>query len=399
MATEQLGSPVSFVSQAEDTQTEPSEGFVSLTDGPVVSNSTPMLNENFDISFTLAETAGAPRTFDQLFVQILNANNTVAYTIDTDPRLPVGQPVTFSANQSRIFTVSTFLDPDRGRTADTTYKARIMFAVDGGAVEQLGSSVSFYVPPPEPVVGFISLASGPTVSNTTPMLNENFDISFRLTETAGAPRTFDQLFVQILNANNTVAYTIDTDPRLPVGQPVTFSANQSRIFTVSTFLDPDRGRTADTTYKARIMFAVDGGAVEQLGSSVSFYVPPSVGQVTLTSGPKLSNSSPLINQNFNVSFTLTETAGVAFKFDRVQVHILNGSGEYLYTVDDDPRLPPLNSVTISANSSRTFVVTTYLGSAFGRTPGPYQAQVMIEVNRGGLGPMPGSSNPVSFNAR
>lgn len=256
--------------------------------------------------------------------------------------------------------------------------------------------------------GFVDV-SALSVSPSPVTIGQDFDISFSLKEYQGDQKTFEYVEVWIQQRQKSGEYIdLYTVERW---NNISFSANQTRRFQTTTFLDPARGRTPGAYYAVvRGKLAGDTpfnfGVVP--GSNASnpyqFAAVSLVGRVDVLSSSVLSwdawcapqSEVVGIGNEFDVRFTLTEYYNSDKEFEYIEVWVQDESGNDLYRVQQwlNEKFLPLQTKTYITNR-------TFLDPAKGREPGLYRVIIRGKVagdapfDFNGIG---GGVNPKSFTA-
>ena len=208
-------------------------GFVDVSGGVTVSPATVTVGQNFTVSFDLKEYQGGTKTFEYVELWIQDGSGNDLYRVD-----PRWDNVSFSANQQRPFSITTFLDPARGRGAGT-YRAMVRGKIAGDNPFNFGVVPNSGAVNPRPFTavlpGFVDVSGGVTVSPATVTVGQNFTVSFDLKEYQGGTKTFEYVELWIQDGSGNDLYRVD-----PRWDNVSFSANQQRSFSITTFLDPAR---------------------------------------------------------------------------------------------------------------------------------------------------------------
>lgn len=252
--------------------------------------------------------------------------------------------------------------------------------------------------------GFVDV-SALSVSPSPVTISQNFNISFSLKEYQGDSKTFEYIEVWIQDGSRSDLYNVKR------WDNIAFSANQSRDFSTTTFLDPARGRVPGTYY-AVVRGKLTGsdpfnfGVVP--GSSASnpyrFTAISVVGRVDASASYILSwdlwcapqSETVGIGNGFDVRFALMEHQGGNKEFEYIEVRIQDGSGTDLYQVQQWP------NEKFSPYEGKFYITNrTFLDPAKGRVPGSYRA--IIRGKEVGGSPfnfdgLIGGVNPKTFTA-
>lgn len=188
--------------------------------------------------------------------------------------------------------------------------------------------------------GFVDV-SALSVSPSPVTIGQNFDISFSLKEYYGDSKTFEYIEVWIQDQNEHDLYTVKR------WDNISFSANQTRNFSATTFLDPARGRVPGTYY-AIVRFKLAGSDPRNFeivpGSNASnpyrFTAISAVGRVDASASYILSwdlwcapqSETVGIGNEFDVRFALDEHHGGNKEFEYIEVWIQDSGGNDLYRV-------------------------------------------------------------------
>ena len=202
-------------------------GRCSVSSGVTVSPSSVVLGQNFNVSFTIKETQGYPKTFENVKITILNSNNADVFDFATYSNVAV------SANGTWSKTATNYLYTTQPAG---TYKAIVRGQYQGAwfdfDVVDLGVNPrSFTAAAPS---GYCSVSSGVTVSPSSVVLGQNFNISFTIKERYGYPKTFDNVKITILNSNGADVFDFATYSNVPVSANGTWSRTATnQLFTTN----------------------------------------------------------------------------------------------------------------------------------------------------------------------
>jgi len=370
-------------------------GRVDVNGGVSISPTTVTVGQNFTVSFNLKEFQNGTKTFEYVELWIQDGSGADIYMAQH------WDNISFSANQQRSFSSTTFLDPARGRGAGN-YRAIVRGKLANdvpfnfGIVSGSGASNPGYFSAILP--GRVDVSGGLSISPTTVTVGQNFAVSFNLKEFQGGFKSFEYVELWIQNSSGGDLYMAQR------WDNVSFSPNQQQSFSVTTYLDPAQGRGAGS-YRAIARGKVAGDVPFNFGVvSGSGAVNPGVfnaalppGRVDVSGGVSILPTTVTIGQNFNVSFNLKEYQGGNKTFEYVELWIQNGSGSDLYMAQR------WNAISFSPNQQQSFTATTNLDPAQGRGVGSYRAIVRGKV----AGDVPfnfgivsgsGASNPGYFSA-
>ena len=174
--------------------------------------------------------------------------------------------------------------------------------------------------------GRVDVNSGVGISPATVTVGQNFTVSFSLKEFQGGPRTFEYVKLVIQDGSGNDLYPAWHQDN------VSFSANQERWFSPTTFLDPAQGRGAGT-YRALVKGKVAGmnefpfdvisgsGAVNP--RTFTAVAPPDTTKPVVSSF-NVTPSSVSLGGSFSISYTVSDAGGSGLK--QVELWRANDSG-------------------------------------------------------------------------
>ena len=370
-------------------------GWVDVSSGVSVSPSTVTIGGDFTISFSLREYNGGSKTFEYVEVWIQDGDGNDLFQVDGGR----WTNQSFSASQSRSYSVTTYLDPER--RAAGSYRAIIRGKVAGDSPFNFGVVPGSSAVNPKTfwanAAGWVDVSSGVSVSPSTVTIGGDFTISFSLREYNGGSKTFEYVEVWIQDGDGNDLFQVDGGR----WTNQSFSASQSRSYSVTTYLDPER--RAAGSYRAIIRGKVAGDSPFNFGvvpgsSAVNpkTFWANAAGWVDVSSGVSVSPSTVTIGGDFTISFSLREYNGGSKTFEYVEVWIQDGDGNDLFQVDGGR----WTNQSFSASQSRSYSVTTYLDPER-RAAGSYRAIIRGKVagdSPFNFGVVPGSSavNPKTF---
>jgi hypothetical protein len=223
------GDQDAFITKISSSQN--SDGWVDISSGVTVPE-TAQIGEEFEISFILKEHRGGSKSFEEVAVAILDKSDNHLYDAQ------VWQDVLFAPDEAKPFTVTTHLNPNR---PEGFYQAVVRGRLPGedwfdfGVVPGSGAHNprSFFAQSAPVPAGLVDVSHGVTVPETVE-IGETINISFKLREHQGGPKTFEQIALAILDAAGSHLY----DAKIWSNQ--TFSPYQERSFDLSTSLNPNR---------------------------------------------------------------------------------------------------------------------------------------------------------------
>lgn len=203
-------------------------GWVSVSNLSV-SPSTVTIGKNFDISFTLKELNGAAKTFENIAVAILDSSGNFLFDAkkyDTS--------VTIQANKTWSQTITTSLYASR---PEGTYKV-IVRGMLGGKWFDFDTTDNAHNPSNfnagiQETTGWVSVSSL-SVSPSTVVIGQNFNINFTLREVNGASKTLEKVAVAILDGTGTYLYDAN------IYNTTIIPANGALSKTVTTYLRTSR---------------------------------------------------------------------------------------------------------------------------------------------------------------
>jgi RHS repeat-associated protein len=306
-------------------------GRVDVSGGVNVSPGTVTVGQEFTVSFDLREFQGGTKTFEYVELWIQDGGGNDLYVAQH------WDNVSFSPNEQRSFSATTYLDPAHGRGAGD-YRAIVKgkFAGDGpfnfgvvggsGAVNPRGFSAVL-------PAGRVDVSGGVNVSPGTVTVGQEFAVSFDLREFQGGTKTFEYVELWIQDGGGNDLYAAQH------WDNVSFSPNEQRSFSATTYLDPAHGRGAGD-YRAIVKgkFAGDGpfnfgvvggsGAVNPRGFNASISSAVTPGSVSV---------SPDSGNWTDTPHDLSVTSGNATIIYYTMVNTYDGS------TPADPRTPSASS--------------------------------------------------------
>lgn len=295
------------------------EGYASVSGGLTVSPSTVYLDQDFTISFTLKEVRGASKTFDHVAIAILDSSNNFVFDF------VMYDNVTISAYGTWGRSPTNYIYADR---LPGTYKAVVRGNVGGEwfDFDTTGSGVNpraFTVVKPE---GYASVSEGINISPPPVVIDQDFEVSFTLKEVRGASKTFEQIAVAIHDANNSFLFDFATYDNVTIPAYGTWSE------TATNHLYADRPPgTYNVLIKGKVggewfdFDTVDGGV-----NPKEFIAVKEEGYASVSEGINISHTPVIIDQYFEISFTIKEIRGNSKTFDQIAIAILDSDGNSLF---------------------------------------------------------------------
>lgn len=242
-------------------------GYCSVSDGVTVTPSTVILGQGFQITFTLKETRGHNKTFESVAVAILDSNGGFVFDFAMYNNVFVSANGTWGIPASNYIYASrppgTYQAMIRGKVDgqwfdfDTTgggVNPRVFTAIDGSANTPTrtptGGPTSTPTRTPTVPEGYCSISEGVTISPSTVTLDQDFQVSFTLKETRGYTKSFEEVAIEICDANDNLIFDFEVWGNVVIGE----NASWTRTATNRIFSAHGPG-----TYKARVMGKLLGG--------------------------------------------------------------------------------------------------------------------------------------------
>jgi hypothetical protein len=339
---------------ANDSTARQRDAFVY--DNPLVSSnlsispSAPTLFQPVTVTFTLQNSSSNPITIPAVGVAVRDPNgNNVGYPGDSN--------VTIAANSSYTYSkTKTFI------SAPGTYRFWITSLVNNAWNDNYPSSSSGIARTLNTTIYDNPLiTSGITLSPSTPTLMQPVTASFTVQNNSSSPVTIPAIGIAVRDSlGNNVGYPGDSNVTIPANGSYTYS--KTRTFTSNSgafrfWVTSLINNSWNDNYPA-------GGPSTSRNLLAAVYDNP-----LMTSGLTFSPSTPGLNQNVTVSFTINNYSSSPVTIPAIGVAVRDPNG-------NNVGYPGDSNVTIPANGSYTYSKTrTFTGPA-----GTYRFWVTSFIN-------------------
>lgn len=351
-------------------------GVVRVTDGLRVTTAQPvMLGQDFSVTFTLQETAGAPASFQDIKLDVCTSDGTVLYTGAS------WSAVNLNANGNRTFTatirhtgypVGLYRMYLRGRKYAGSWVN--LTPTRTGNSQQHFYAVQTYNQ------GFWVAVDDLDISPYEVYPGSSYTVQTTLRESWGAAAYFEQVAIAILNEDYSLLYDLQiwNGVSIPAWGTVNLSANGSFHSSNSpgVYHVMVRGRVPGGSW---FDFSNTNLALNPIGFTATDGSGASDGFAGVSQGVSVVPGVVSTGSNFDASFSLQEIHGQEVAFDEVKMSILTPAGSPYAD------LPTSYGVHIAPGQSWTYAATGSIGSQ--STAGTYRAVArgLVYQSNGGSG--------------
>ena len=381
-------------------------GRVDVNGGVTVSPATVTIDEYFDVSFSLKEYQGESKTLEYVELWMQDGNGQDLWRVH---RWDTSDRVSFSPYEQKNYNVTTSLSSAYGRQPGTyrlIVRGNFTAGTDPfnfGVVSGSGASNPRIFSAVAQASGRVDVNGGVTVSPATVTIDEYFDVSFSLKEYQGESKTLEYVELWMQDGNGQDLWKVH---RWDTSDRVSFSPYEQKNYTVTTSLSSTYGRQPGTyrlIVRGNFTAGTDPfnfGVVSGSGASnprIFSAVAQASGRVDVYGGVTVSPSTPIIDKDFSISFSLKEYQGESKTLEYVELWMQDGNGQDLW------RIERWNNVSFTPYEEKYYSVTTSLLSSYGRQPGTYRAIVRGNFTPGTdpfnfeVVPGSGAENPKYFN--